>query len=77
MGMLDDAVARQRERRDPLGRLPWPVRVLGLLLVTALAVVQVVLGDGPSKLLGVLLFVAVVPAQAVATWAAWKVAQEG
>ena len=77
MGFLDDAVERRRQRRDPLGRLPWPVQALGLLLLTALAVLQAVLGQGASRLLGLLLLVVVVvPAQAVATWASWKVAQE-
>ncbi len=77
MGFLEDAVQRQRQRRDPLGRLPWPVQLAGLLLVVGLSLVQIVLGQGASKLLGVLLLVAVVPAQAVATWAAWKVGREG
>ena len=76
MGFLDDALARQRERTDPLGRLPWPVRLLGLLVVVAVGIGQVALGSGASKLLGLLLLVAVVPALAVATWASWKVAQE-
>ena len=76
MGFLDDAVERRRQRRDPLGRLPWPVQALGLLLLTALALLQLALGQGASRLLGVLLLVVVVPAQAVATWASWKVAQE-
>ncbi len=76
MGFLDDALARQRSRTDPLGRLPWPVRLLGLLAVIALGVFQVALGSGGSKVIGVLLIVAVVPALAVATWASWKVAQE-
>ncbi len=76
MGILDDALARQRERRDPLGRLPWPVRALGLVLVVALAVGQLTVGSGPSRLLGLLLVVVVVPPQAVATWASWKVAHE-
>lgn len=76
MGFLDDAVERRRQRRDPLGRLPWPVQALGLLLLTALAVLQAVLGQGASRLLGLLLLVVVVPAQAVATWASWKIAQE-
>jgi len=76
VGFLDDAVERQRQRSDPLGRLPWPVQLAGLLLLTALALAQVVLGRGGSRLLGVLLLVAVVPAQAVATWASWRVARE-
>lgn len=76
MGILDEAVRRQRERRDPLGRLPWWVRLLGTLLLLALAVTQIVLGGGPSKLLGVLLLVAVVPPQLLGTYAAWKVTQQ-
>lgn len=76
MGVLDDAVRRQRERRDPLGRLPWPVRALGVLLVTALAVAQVALGQGASRLLGLLLLAVVVPPQAVGTWAAWRVQRD-
>jgi len=75
VGLLDDAVGRQRERRDPLGRLPWQVRLLGTLLLTALALAQVVLGTGPSRVLGVLLLVAVVPPQLLGTYAAWKVAR--
>lgn len=76
MGVLDDAVRRQRERRDPLGRLPWPVRVLGVLLIAALAVAQVVLGQGASRALGLLLLVLVVPAQALGAWAAWQVQRD-
>ena len=75
MGILDDAVNRQRERRDPLGRLPWWVRLLGLLLLTALAIAQVLLGSGASRLLGLVLLVLVVPSQALGTWAAWKVSR--
>jgi hypothetical protein len=74
--VLDDAVRRQRERRDPLGRLPWPVRVLGVLLIAALAVAQVVLGQGASRALGLLLLVLVVPAQALGAWAAWRVQRD-
>ena len=76
MGILDDAVRRQRERIDPLGRLPWWVRLLGTLLITAVAVAQIALGSGASRVLGVLLLVAVVPPQVVGTWAAWKVGQQ-
>lgn len=76
MGMLDDAVARQRERRDPLGRLPWGVRLLGLLLLTALAVAQIVLGGGASRVLGLVLLLLVVPPQALGTWAAWKLSKQ-
>lgn len=75
MGILDDAVRRQQERRDPLGRLPWPARLAGLLLLTALAVAQIVLGSGASKVIGVGLLLLVVPPQAVATWASWTVAR--
>lgn len=75
MGILDDAVRRQQERRDPLGRLPWPARLAGLLLLTALAVAQVVLGSGASKVIGVGLLLLVVPPQAIATWASWTVAR--
>jgi hypothetical protein len=77
MGFLDDALERQRQRRDPLGKLPWPVQLLGLLLVVAVGVGQLVLGGGGSKAMGALLLLFVVPAQAVATWARWKVSQEG
>ena len=77
MGILDDAVQRQRERRDPLGRLPWPVRLIGLLLLTALAVAQVVLGGGASRVLGLVLLLLVVPAQGLGTLAAYKVSHEG
>ncbi len=76
MGFLDDAVERQRQRKDPLGRLPWPAQLLGLALVAALALMQVALGQGASKLLGLLLLVVVVPPQAVATYAAWRVGKE-
>jgi hypothetical protein len=76
MGFLDDAVQRQRERRDPLGRLPWPVRLLGLVLLTALALAQVVLGGGASRVLGLVLLLLVVPAQAVGTIAAYRVAKQ-
>lgn len=75
MGILDDAVRRQQERRDPLGRLPWPARLAGLLLLTALAVAQIVLGSGASKVIGVGLLLLVVPPQAIATWASWTVAR--
>ena len=77
MGLLDDAVRRHRERTDPIGRLPWPVRLLGVLLLAAIAVAQVVLGQGFSKVLGLALLLLVVPAQALATWAAWKVSRTG
>jgi hypothetical protein len=76
MGFLDDALERQRARRDPLGRLPWPVQLLGLLAIVALALGQMVLGSGASKVLGLLLLVFIAPPQAVATWAAWKVSRE-
>lgn len=76
MGILDDAVSRQRERRDPLGRLPWWARLLGTLLLTALAVAQVVLGSGASRVLGVVLLVVVVPPQLLGTYAAWKISRE-
>lgn len=75
MGILDDAVRRQRERQDPLGRLPWWVRLLGLLLLTALALAQVLLGSGASRVLGVVLLVLVVPPQALGAWAAWKLSR--
>jgi hypothetical protein len=74
MGFRDDALDRQRQRRDPLGRLPWPVQLLGLLAVLVLAMGQIALGSGASKLLGAGLLVVVVPPQAVATWASWKLA---
>jgi hypothetical protein len=77
MGLLDDAVRRHRERTDPIGRLPWPVRLLGVLLVGAIGVAQVVLGQGLSVVLGVALLVLVVPSQALATWAAWKASRDG
>ena len=73
MGILDDAVRRQRERRDPIGRLPWWVRLLGLVLLAGLALAQVLHGTGASTLLGLVLLVLVVPPQALGTWAAWKV----
>jgi hypothetical protein len=76
MGILDDAVARQRERRDPLGRLPWWARLVALVLLSALAVTQVVLGSGASRVLGLVLLVLVVPPQAVGTWAAWKLSRD-
>lgn len=76
MGVLDEAIRRQRERRDPLGRLPWPLRAVGVLLVAALAVAQVALGQGASRVLGLLLLVLVVPPQAVGAWAAWRVQRE-
>ena len=76
MGILDDAVSRQRERRDPLGRLPWWARLLGTLLLTGLALAQVVLGSGASRLLGVVLLLVVVPAQLLGAYAAWKVGQQ-
>ena len=77
MGILDDAVRRQQERRDPLGRLPWWVRLIGLALLTALALAQVLLGSGASRALGVVLLVLVVPPQALGVWAAWKVGRDG
>jgi hypothetical protein len=73
MGFLDDALERQRQRQDPLGRLPWPVKLLGLVLAVALGVAQVAVG---RLLFGLLLLVVVVPPLAVATWATWKVGQE-
>jgi hypothetical protein len=76
VGFLDDAVARQRARKDPLGRLPWPVQLLGLLLVVSVGVGQLVVGGGGSKAFGALMLVVVAPAQAVATWATWKVSTE-
>lgn len=76
MGILDDAVRRQRERRDPIGRLPWPVKLLVVLLLAAVAVAQILLGSGTSQVLGVALLLLVVPPQAVAAWATWKVTQE-
>lgn len=76
MGILDDAVRRQRERRDPLGRLPWWARLLGALLIAALAVTQIVLGSGASAVLGVLLLAVVVPPQMLGTYAAWKISHE-
>jgi hypothetical protein len=76
MGLLDDAVRRHRERRDPIGRLPWWVRLLGVLVIAALALAQVVLGAGLSRVLGLALLLLVVPAQALATYAAWKVGRE-
>ncbi len=76
MGILDDAVRRQRERIDPIGRLPWWVRLLGVLLLAVLAVTQVLLGAGLSRVLGLALLLLVVPAQALATWATWKISRE-
>jgi len=76
MGLLDDAVRRERERRDPLSRLPWYVRLLGLLLLTALVVAQVVLGSGLSRVLGVALLLLVVPAQGLSTLAAYRISRE-
>lgn len=76
MRVLEEAIRRQRERRDPLGRLPWPVRAVGVLVVAALAVAQVALGQGASRLLGLLLLLVVVPPQAVGVWAAWRVQRE-
>lgn len=76
MGLLDNAVARERERRDPLSRLPWWARLLGLVLLTALVVAQVVLGSGLSRLLGLALLVLVVPAQGLSTAAAYKISRE-
>lgn len=76
MGLLDDAVARERERRDPLGRLPWWVRLIGLVLLTVLVVAQVVLGSGLSRVLGVALLLLVVPAQGLATVAAYKISRD-
>jgi hypothetical protein len=76
MGIADDAVRRHRERQDPIGRLPWPVRLLVVLAVGALAVAQIILGSGVSRVLGLALLVFVVPPQLLATWAAWKVATE-
>jgi hypothetical protein len=77
MGILDDAVRRHRERTDPIGRLPWGVRLLGVVLIAALALAQVVLGAGLSRVLGLALLLLVVPAQALATVAAYRVAREG
>ena len=77
MGLLDDAVRRHRERQDPIGRLPWGVRLVGVLVLAAIAVAQVTLGRGLSVVLGLALLLLVVPAQALATWAAWKVSREG
>ena len=76
MGILDNAVRQQRERRDPLGRLPWWVRLLGTVLLLALVTAQIVLGSGASRALGVLLLVAVVPLGLLGTYAAWKVGQQ-
>lgn len=76
MGIADDAVRRHRERQDPIGRLPWPVRLLVTVAVAVLAVAQIVLGSGVSRVLGLALLVFVVPPQLLATWAAWKVASD-
>lgn len=76
MGFLDDAVDRQRTRKDPLGRMPWPLQLLALLLVLALGLGQLALGSGASKALGLLLILVAGPPQALATWAAWRVSRE-
>jgi hypothetical protein len=76
VGILDDAVSRQRERRDPLGRLPWWARLLGTVLLLALVTAQILLGSGASRVLGVVLLLVVVPAQLLGAYAAWKVSQQ-
>jgi uncharacterized membrane protein len=72
---LDQQVARQRARRDPLARLPWWVTMGVALLVLIFGVAQVALGTGLSRVLGVALLVFVVPSQLVAAWAARRVAR--
>ena len=72
---LDDQVARQRARRDPLARLPWWVLVLVALLLVAIGLAQLLLGTGLSKVIGLALLVFVAPSQFVAAWATKKAAE--
>lgn len=72
---LDQQVARQRARRDPLARLPWWATLVAALVVLVFGVAQVTLGTGLSRVLGVALLVFVVPSQLVGAWAAHRVAR--
>ena len=63
---------RQRARRDPLSRLPWWVSLLLALLILVIGGLQLALGSGASKVLGLALLVLVAPSQLVAAWAARK-----
>jgi type VI protein secretion system component VasF len=67
---FDLQVERQRSRRDPLARLPWWASLLLAVFVLLLGLVQIAMGSGASKLLGVALLVLVVPTQFVAALAA-------
>jgi hypothetical protein len=69
---LDLQVERQRIRSDPLARMPWWVSLLLAVFIALFALVQIALGSGTSKLLGIALLVFVAPMQFVAAWAAKK-----
>lgn len=73
---LDGQVERQRARRDPLARLPWWVVLAIAVGIVALGLVQLVLGTGASKVIGLALLVLVAPSQLVAAWAMWRVQKE-
>lgn len=72
---LDDQVARQRARRDPLSRLPWWVLGLVAVVIVAIGVAQTVYGTGLSRVIGVALLVFVAPSQVVSALAAKRAAQ--
>ena len=73
---LDQQVARQRARRDPLSRLPWWSSLLLGLFLVVLGVVQVALGSGASKVLGLALLLLVAPSQLVAAYATRQVQKD-
>ena len=66
---LDLQVERQRSRRDPLARMPWWASLLLAVFIVLLALLQIALGNGASKLLGIALLVFVAPMQFVAALA--------
>lgn len=72
---FDLQVERQRARRDPLGRLPWWVSLLLAGLIVLLGLVQLLLGSGASKLIGLALLVLVAPTQVVSALAAKRAQQ--
>ena len=72
---FDLQVERQRTRRDPLARLPWWASLVLAVFVVLLGLVQVALGSGGSKLIGLALLVLVAPTQFVAALAAKRAQQ--
>lgn len=70
-------VQRQLERTDPLGRLPWQVTLTFALLILALGLLQIVLGRGLSRILGLVLVVYIGPLNVVTALAAREARRRG